>query len=87
VPKALLESWAARDPIARYRQSLIDEGYASRQDLEDVDDMAKDLAAEEAGAAEDAAPPDPSTVARGVYAGDDFARPRLEFVASPFADA
>jgi hypothetical protein len=29
--------------------------------------------------------PDPSTVTRGVYAGDEFARPRLEFVKSPFA--
>jgi hypothetical protein len=29
--------------------------------------------------------PDPATVARGVYAGDDVAQPRLEFVKSPFA--
>ncbi len=59
VPKALLESWAARDPIARFRQRLIDDGYASRQDLEDIDDMAKDYVAEEASAAEDAAPTRP----------------------------
>ena len=87
VPKALLESWAARDPIAQFRHRLIDDGHASRQDLEDIDDMAKDYVAEEASAAEDAAPPDPSTVTRGVYAGDDFVEPRLEFVASPFAGA
>jgi pyruvate dehydrogenase E1 component alpha subunit/2-oxoisovalerate dehydrogenase E1 component alpha subunit len=87
VPKALLESWAARDPIARFRQQLIDDGYASRQDLEDIDDMAKDYVAEEASAADDAPPPDPSTVTRGVYAGDDYLEPRLEFVGSPFAGA
>jgi pyruvate dehydrogenase E1 component alpha subunit/2-oxoisovalerate dehydrogenase E1 component alpha subunit len=85
VPKALLDSWAARDPIARYRQSLLDESTATRQELEDIDDMSKDYVAEEASAAEAAPMPDPSTVARGVYAGDDFARPRLEFVKSPFA--
>jgi TPP-dependent pyruvate/acetoin dehydrogenase alpha subunit len=87
VPKALLENWATRDPIARFRQLLIDDGHATRQDLEDIDDMAKDFVAEEASAAEDGSPPDPSTVTRGVYAGDDFAQPRLEFVASPFAGA
>jgi TPP-dependent pyruvate/acetoin dehydrogenase alpha subunit len=87
VPKALLDRWAARDPIAQFRQRLIDDGAATRQDLEDIDDMAKDFVAEEASAAEDAPPPDPSTVTRGVYAGDEFAQPRLEFVASPFAEA
>jgi TPP-dependent pyruvate/acetoin dehydrogenase alpha subunit len=85
VPKALLETWAARDPIARYRQWLQDEAIATRQELEDIDDMAKDYVAEEASSAEDAPPPDPSTVTRGVYAGDDFASPRLELVKSPFA--
>ena len=29
--------------------------------------------------------PDPATVTRGVYAGDDYAEPTLEFVKSPFA--
>ena len=85
VPKAVLDTWAARDPIARYRQWLLDESIATRQELEDIDDMAKDYVAEEASAAEDAPMPDPSTVARGVYAGDDYARPRLELVRSPFA--
>jgi hypothetical protein len=28
--------------------------------------------------------PDPASVGRGVYAGDDFAVPRIEFVRSPF---
>jgi hypothetical protein len=30
--------------------------------------------------------PDPSTVTRGVYSGDEFAEPRLELVKSPFAE-
>src|SRR5262245_36672822 len=76
VPKAQLDSWAARDPIARYRQWLLDQSIATRQELEDIDDMAKDYVAEEASAAEDAPMPDPSAVARGVYAGDNYARPR-----------
>jgi hypothetical protein len=28
--------------------------------------------------------PDPDTVARGVYAGDDYAVPRVELVKSPW---
>jgi hypothetical protein len=29
--------------------------------------------------------PDPASVARGVYAGDDYAVPTVELVTSPFA--
>ena len=41
----------------------------------------------EAGAdlAVDEPMPDPASVARGVYAGDDFAEPKVELVTSPFA--
>jgi pyruvate dehydrogenase E1 component alpha subunit/2-oxoisovalerate dehydrogenase E1 component alpha subunit len=85
VPKAMLDAWAAKDPIARYRQHLIEQGVATLQDLDDIDDMSKTYAAEEAGLAEASPMPDPATVSRGVYAGDDFAEPTLELVQSPFA--
>jgi TPP-dependent pyruvate/acetoin dehydrogenase alpha subunit len=85
VPKEMLDVWALKDPIARYRQHLIEHGVATDADLKDVDAMTKSYAAEEARLAEVAPMPDPATVARGVYAGGDFAVPRLEFVRSPFA--
>jgi TPP-dependent pyruvate/acetoin dehydrogenase alpha subunit len=85
VPKATLEAWAAKDPIARYRQHLLEHGAATTQDLDDIDDMSKTYTAEEAGLAEASPMPDPATVSRGVCAGDDFAEPTIELVRSPFA--
>jgi TPP-dependent pyruvate/acetoin dehydrogenase alpha subunit len=84
VPKALVEGWSKKDPIARYRRQLLETGVAGDKELDDIDAMTKSFAAEEARLAEESPMPDPSTVARGVYAGDDFARPRIEFVKSPF---
>jgi hypothetical protein len=49
--------------------------------------MAKSYAASEADLAVDEPMPDPASVARGVYAGDDYAIPRVELVKSPFAAA
>jgi TPP-dependent pyruvate/acetoin dehydrogenase alpha subunit len=86
VPKALLDTWNEKDPIVRYRRHLVERAVATDEELDDIDAMSKDYAAEEAAAAEDAPPPDPSTVTRGVYAGDDFAEPRVELVNSPFAE-
>jgi TPP-dependent pyruvate/acetoin dehydrogenase alpha subunit len=86
VPKAVLDAWAAKDPLERFRKALIEERHtASEQDFADIDRMTKEYAAKEADLAVDEPMPDPSTVARGVYAGDDFAVPRVELVASPFA--
>jgi TPP-dependent pyruvate/acetoin dehydrogenase alpha subunit len=87
VPKALLDQWTARDPIRRFRQLLNDRGAASDRELDDVDKMAKDYAAREADLAVDEPMPDPATVTRGVYAGDDYAEPSVELVKSPFARA
>jgi pyruvate dehydrogenase E1 component alpha subunit/2-oxoisovalerate dehydrogenase E1 component alpha subunit len=86
VPKDVLEDWATKDPIARHRQYLIERGIATARELEEIDEMTKSYALEEARLAEGSPMPDPATLERGVYAGDDFAVPRLEFVASPFRD-
>jgi TPP-dependent pyruvate/acetoin dehydrogenase alpha subunit len=85
VPKAMIEAWATKDPIARYRHELLERGVASSEDLDDIDGMSKSYVAEEAGLAEASPMPDPATVTRGVYAGDDFAEPRIELVRSPFS--
>jgi TPP-dependent pyruvate/acetoin dehydrogenase alpha subunit len=86
VPAEVMAAWAARDPLERFRKTLIEERKAaSAKDVADIDRMAKDYAAKEADLAVDEPMPDPATVARGVYAGDDFAVPRVELVRSPFA--
>jgi TPP-dependent pyruvate/acetoin dehydrogenase alpha subunit len=84
VPKEVLESWAQKDPIARFRRQLIEAGVATEKDLDDIDASTKSYAADEARIAEESPMPDPATVSRGVYAGDDFARPSVEIVKSPF---
>ena len=85
VPKPMMDEWTAKDPIARYRSHLTERGVATAKELDDIDAMTKSYAADEARLAEESPMPDPATVARGVYAGDDFAAPRLEIVRSPFA--
>jgi TPP-dependent pyruvate/acetoin dehydrogenase alpha subunit len=85
VPKAMVEEWTPRDPIARHRRHLVEHGLATEKELDDIDAMTKSYASDEARIAEESPMPDPSTVERGVYAGDDFAVPGIEFVKSPFA--
>jgi TPP-dependent pyruvate/acetoin dehydrogenase alpha subunit len=85
VPKAMIEEWARRDPLPRFRNVLLDRGGATEKEIDDIDTLTKDYAAAEADLAVKDPMPDPSTVTRGVYAGDDFAEPKLELVKSPFA--
>ena len=67
VPEALLEEWRGRDPVARYRRTLIKDGL-DHEVLDGIDATA--IAQIEAAiAAAEAAPwPDPAAVAEGVYA-------------------
>jgi TPP-dependent pyruvate/acetoin dehydrogenase alpha subunit len=85
VPKETLDEWAARDPLERFKKTVIERKAASEQDFTDIDKMTREFAATEADLAADEPMPDPATVARGVYAGDDYAVPKVELVRSPFA--
>jgi pyruvate dehydrogenase E1 component alpha subunit/2-oxoisovalerate dehydrogenase E1 component alpha subunit len=87
VPKETLAAWAAKDPLERFKKVLIDRKAGSAKDLADVDRMTKEYAAKEADLAVEEPMPDPDTVGRGVYAGDDYAVPRVELVESPFRQA
>jgi pyruvate dehydrogenase E1 component alpha subunit/2-oxoisovalerate dehydrogenase E1 component alpha subunit len=87
VPPELLSRWAARDPIALYRERLRGDGIASDADLDEIDRMTKAYADAEAQLAADAPEPDPATVERGLFGGDPFIPPRVEIVPSPFAEA
>ena len=71
------------DDIGWFNVSMNNQGIMGYR-TPNIDRVAKELAAKEADLAVDDPPPDPLTLTRGVYAGDDFAVPRLEFMASPF---
>jgi TPP-dependent pyruvate/acetoin dehydrogenase alpha subunit len=85
VPKALIEEWSRKDPLSRFRKVLRERQAATEKDIDDIDTLAGDYAATEADLAAKDPMPDPVTLTRGVYAGDDFAEPTLELVRSPFA--
>jgi TPP-dependent pyruvate/acetoin dehydrogenase alpha subunit len=85
VPQAIVDEWQQKDPLVRFRRTLVERGAATDKDLDDIDRLTKSYAASEADLAVDEPMPDPATVTRGVYAGDDFAVPRVELVKSPFA--
>jgi pyruvate dehydrogenase E1 component alpha subunit/2-oxoisovalerate dehydrogenase E1 component alpha subunit len=85
VPREVLDEWHAKDPIARFRRTLVERGAGTEKDLDDVDRLSKEYAANEADIALEEPMPDPASVTRGVYAGDDYAVPRVELVRSPFA--
>jgi len=84
VPPGMLDEWVKKDPLPRFRRALTEKGKAREKDFDDVDRLAKELVAREADLAAEEPAPEPQTVTRGVYAGDDFAVPRLEFMESPF---
>jgi TPP-dependent pyruvate/acetoin dehydrogenase alpha subunit len=86
VPNDVLEQWKTKDPLVRFRATVRERDAATDKDLDDIDRQAKSFAAAEADEAEKSPMPDAATVAKGVYAGDDFAVPAIEFVKSPFAD-
>jgi len=85
VPKELVETWTARDPLARYRQQLIERGAAKEIELGEIDRMARSYTEAEAALAEEAPLPDPQTVTGGVYAHDQPFTARVEIVKSPLA--
>ena len=85
VPKAQLDEWLLKDPLPRFRRVIVDRKAGTGKDLDDIDRMTKDYASKEADVAVDEPMPDPASVARGVYAGDDYAVPTVELVRSPFA--
>jgi pyruvate dehydrogenase E1 component alpha subunit/2-oxoisovalerate dehydrogenase E1 component alpha subunit len=87
VPPDLVARWQAKDPIAHYRKRLLDEGTATEHELGEIDALTRAYAEEEARLADEAPMPDPSTVARGLWASDPFVPTNMELVRSPFAEA
>ncbi|HTK28176.1 MAG TPA: thiamine pyrophosphate-dependent dehydrogenase E1 component subunit alpha [Vicinamibacterales bacterium] len=82
VEPALVAEWTARDPIARCRQRLLDDGIATAGELDAIDAKTKAYADTEAGIADGEPAADPETVARGLFA-PGFVPTHVELVAPP----
>jgi TPP-dependent pyruvate/acetoin dehydrogenase alpha subunit len=87
VPPSMIDEWRDRDPIARLRKHLLETKVATEPQLTEIEHQTKAFAETEADEALAAPMPDPATGARGVYAGEEEPRRRVEFVASPFRAA
>ena len=68
VPKELLEEWAKRDPIARFRLWLSEQAQADEAELSGLEEGVKTLLAAAQKLAESSPLPDPSELEQGVYA-------------------
>jgi len=75
VPQALLDGWAARDPIALFERRLRAEGHLTPDGDSAMQEQIATEIEESLAWAEASPEPAPESVAEGVYAGDDEARP------------
>ncbi|MGD2068651.1 MAG: dehydrogenase E1 component subunit alpha/beta [Gemmatimonadota bacterium] len=79
-PEAERDEQARKDPLVRCRQLLLDEGFATEEELQELEDAVKREVGEAADEASGRPQPDPSTVMRWLYSEDvdptsaDFAR-------------
>ena len=72
VPKELIEEWKVKDPVARFERLLLENGFATQDDITAIEQRVKreiDAATDEA----EASPmPTPSDAALGLFAGDGY---------------
>jgi TPP-dependent pyruvate/acetoin dehydrogenase alpha subunit len=75
VPPAMLEQWAARDPIPRYEKRLLAAHVASQADLDTIVARLEAALQEDLAAAEASPMPEPESGLDGVYADGAAAPP------------
>jgi pyruvate dehydrogenase E1 component alpha subunit len=68
VPKVMFESWAASDPIERYRTWLRENAAMTDEEEAEISNDVKKILNDALRRAEDSPMPDPSTLLEGVYA-------------------
>jgi len=72
VPKELIEEWKAKDPVVRFERLLLENGFATQDDITAIEQRVKreiDTATDEA---EGSPMPTPSDAALGLFAGDGY---------------
>jgi pyruvate dehydrogenase E1 component alpha subunit len=72
VPRALIDAWAARDPIARFERLLRERGLLDDALLADLEARIQKELDDAQAYAERCPPPDPATVTLGVYAEEPW---------------
>jgi TPP-dependent pyruvate/acetoin dehydrogenase alpha subunit len=75
VPQAMLDEWAGRDPLAGYERRLLENGTATRGELEQIAAELDAFVQGELFSAEAAPMPDPESGMDGVYAAGRAASP------------
>ena len=70
--KEELAEYKSKDPIEQVRQTILEKGYASEEDLEKIGDKIKEQVAECVKFAEESNFPDPSEAFNDVYAEPDY---------------
>ena len=72
VPPELLEQWKAKDPVARFEKKLIEDGTASQQDFDAIQQRVRDEVDRATDEAERSPMPRPEEAALGLFGGDGY---------------
>ncbi|HUH12217.1 MAG TPA: thiamine pyrophosphate-dependent dehydrogenase E1 component subunit alpha, partial [Longimicrobiales bacterium] len=75
VPEGEIDAWEAKDPIKRFETRLLDEGWATRAELDALDERARAVVDEAREAAEASPMPDPLWALGETYGDRDDRRP------------
>ena len=72
VPREVIDEWSGKDPVDRYEQLLVENGFATEEDFKSIEQRVKreiDAATDEA----EASPmPSPDEATKGLFAGDGY---------------
>jgi len=72
VPREVIDEWSGKDPVLRYEQLLIENSFATQEELQSIELRVKkevDAATDEA---EKSPMPSPDEVTKGLFAGDGY---------------
>ena len=72
VPPELIESWKAKDPVARFERLLLENGLAQREELDAVQSRVKQELDAAVAEAEKSPMPVASDAGKGLFAGDGY---------------
>ena len=72
VPAALVEEWKAKDPLARFEKKLIEDGVATQQDFDGIQQRVRDEVDRATDEAERSPMPKPEEAAMGLFGGDGY---------------
>jgi len=72
VPREIIDEWSGKDPLDRYEQLLVENGFATEEDFKAIEQRVRreiDAATDEA---EKSPMPSPEEATKGLFAGDGY---------------